>query len=126
MLEWLHPMRISRFTFGSSVQPMMRVVASVANSIREDRHAVAGTAPLKMLEHIAFDAVRDALIQFRTGRDKKAITSSTAAHTTVVQIGHWNARSAEVLSGLSQGGEIVLHPSDRVMDGVRVSQRRGD
>jgi hypothetical protein len=69
-LEWLHPMRISRFVFGSSVQPMMRVAASVASLIREDRHAVAETAPLKMLEHTAFDAVRDGLIQFRTSRDK--------------------------------------------------------
>jgi HlyD family secretion protein len=47
------------------------------------------------------------------------------AHTTVVQIGHRNARSAEVLSGLASGDEVVLHPSDRVSDNVRVSQRGG-
>jgi len=47
------------------------------------------------------------------------------AYTTVVQIGHRNARSAEVLSGLSSGDEVLLHPSDRMGDGVRVSQRNG-
>ena len=47
------------------------------------------------------------------------------AHTTVVRIGHRNARSAEVLSGLSSGDQVVLHPSDRVGDDARVSQRTG-
>ena len=47
------------------------------------------------------------------------------AYTTVVQIGHRNARSAEVPSGLSSGDEVLLHPSDRIGDGVKVSQRNG-
>ena len=64
---------------------------------------------------------------FRKGDEWAVFTLQNGrAHTTVVQIGHRNARSAEVLSGLSQGNEIVLHPSDRVADGVRVSQRGGD
>jgi hypothetical protein len=69
-LEWLHPMRISRFMFASSILPMMRVVAAQAGAIREDRHAVPETAPLKLLEQTWIDAVHDALIQFRTSRDK--------------------------------------------------------
>jgi hypothetical protein len=28
-----------------------------------------------------------------------------------------------VLAGLSKGDEIVLHPSDRIADGVRIAQR---
>jgi HlyD family secretion protein len=64
---------------------------------------------------------------FRRGDEWAVFTLQNGrAHTTVVQIGHRNARSAEVLSGLSQGDEIVLHPSDRVTDGVRVSQRGRD
>jgi hypothetical protein len=70
ILEWLHPMRVSRFMFGSSIHPMMRVLASVANAIREDRHAIPDTAPLKTFEQAAFDAVRDLLIEFRTNRDR--------------------------------------------------------
>jgi HlyD family secretion protein len=61
---------------------------------------------------------------FRKGDDWAVFTlRSGRAHTTVVQVGHRNARSAEVLSGLSKEDEIVLHPSDRISDGVRVSQR---
>jgi HlyD family secretion protein len=45
------------------------------------------------------------------------------ARTTIVKIGHRNNRLAEVLSGVSPGGQIVLHPSDRVGDGTRVAQR---
>jgi len=45
------------------------------------------------------------------------------ARTTPVQIGRRNNRVAEVISGLSDGDQVVLHPSDRVTDATRVSQR---
>ncbi len=48
---------------------------------------------------------------------------SGRARTTVVQIGHRNAQTAEVLSGLSPGDRVVLHPSDRVREGSSVAQR---
>jgi HlyD family secretion protein len=41
----------------------------------------------------------------------------------MVQVGHRNARLAEVLSGLSAGDRVVLHPSDRIVDGARVAER---
>jgi HlyD family secretion protein len=64
---------------------------------------------------------------FRRGDEWAVFTLQNGrARTTVVHIGHRDARSAEVLSGLSQGDQIVLHPSDRVTDGARVSQRGGD
>jgi HlyD family secretion protein len=45
------------------------------------------------------------------------------ARTTVVKIGHRNNRMAEVSSGLSEGDRVVLHPSDRVKEGVAVTER---
>ncbi len=45
------------------------------------------------------------------------------AQTTLVQIDHRNNRLAEVTSGLAAGDRVVLHPSDRVMDGTRVAER---
>jgi HlyD family secretion protein len=45
------------------------------------------------------------------------------ARTTAVEIGHRNAQVAEVISGLTAGDSVVLHPSDRVRDGARVAQR---
>lgn len=45
------------------------------------------------------------------------------ARTARVEIGHRNNRSAEVLSGLTDGDRVVLHASDRVTDGARIAQR---
>jgi HlyD family secretion protein len=63
---------------------------------------------------------------FRKGEEWAVFTLRNGrAYTTAVQIGHRNARSAEVLSGLANGDEIVLHPSDRISDGARIAQRTG-
>jgi HlyD family secretion protein len=63
---------------------------------------------------------------FRRGDEWAVFTRRDGrARTTVVQIGHRNARNAEILSGLSSGEEVVLHPSDRISDGARVAQRQG-
>jgi HlyD family secretion protein len=43
------------------------------------------------------------------------------ARTQSVEIGHRNSTFAEVLQGLRKGATVVLHPSDRVTDGVRVA-----
>lgn len=40
-----------------------------------------------------------------------------------VQIGQRNNRVAEVISGLAVGDQVVLHPSDRIQEGVSVSER---
>jgi HlyD family secretion protein len=40
-----------------------------------------------------------------------------------VTIGHRNDIEAEVLSGLKEGEEVVLHPGDQVKDGVRITER---
>jgi HlyD family secretion protein len=45
------------------------------------------------------------------------------ARTTVVEIGQRNNRLAEVISGLSEGDRVLLHPSDRVTDGTAVAER---
>jgi HlyD family secretion protein len=42
---------------------------------------------------------------------------------TPVEIGHRNTRFAEVTGGLDAGDAVVLHPSDRVSDGVAVEAR---
>jgi HlyD family secretion protein len=45
------------------------------------------------------------------------------ARTVTVKIGHRNNRVAEVLSGLVNGMSVVLHPSDRIHDGTRITPR---
>lgn len=46
------------------------------------------------------------------------------ARTTLVKIGHRNNRTAEIVSGLTEGDQVILHPSDRIKDGVVVAQRQ--
>lgn len=45
------------------------------------------------------------------------------ARTTIVKVDHRNDRVAEVVSGLSEGDQVILHPSDRISDGVSVAER---
>ena len=44
-------------------------------------------------------------------------------HLTEIEIGQRNTRIAEVKNGLAVGARVVLHPSDRLADGVRVVER---
>ncbi len=69
LLPWLHPMRTSRYLFGTAFNPFMQGVAAFAQAIRADRHPVPDTAPLKQSETQAAQAVHDALRQARETRD---------------------------------------------------------
>jgi len=40
-----------------------------------------------------------------------------------VRLGHRGAEAAEVLSGLTAGDRVILHPGDRVAEGARVVKR---
>ncbi|MGH8565016.1 MAG: efflux RND transporter periplasmic adaptor subunit [Gammaproteobacteria bacterium] len=40
-----------------------------------------------------------------------------------VRIGHDNGLEAEVLDGLAPGDPVIVHPSDKISDGVRVARR---
>jgi len=61
---------------------------------------------------------------FRVGSDWAVFTVKDGrASTTPVKIDHRNDRMAEIISGLSEGDRIVLHPSDRISDGVAIEER---
>jgi HlyD family secretion protein len=40
-----------------------------------------------------------------------------------IEIDHGNGREAEVLGGLEAGATVILHPGDRISDGVRIVSR---
>lgn len=83
----------------------------------------------RVIVHVTVWNTEDALTVplgalFRKGDEWAVFTLQNGrAHTTTVQVGHRNVRAVEVLAGLSKGDQIVLHPSDRIADGVRITQR---
>lgn len=51
------------------------------------------------------------------------IDRQSRARLRKVSIGHMNDEEAEVLGGLNVGEKVLLHPSDKVRDGVKVAAR---
>jgi HlyD family secretion protein len=61
---------------------------------------------------------------FRRGEQWAVFTVRDGrARLAPVTIGHRNDDFAEVISGLAAGDRVILHPSDRVDDGVRIVVR---
>jgi HlyD family secretion protein len=48
------------------------------------------------------------------------------AELVFVEVGHRNGETAEVLGGLSEGMEVIVHPSDRVVPGIEIARRNAD
>jgi HlyD family secretion protein len=83
----------------------------------------------RVIVHVTTWAANDALrapvgALFRVG-DEWAVfaVQGGRARNTLIKVGHRNNRTAEVLSGLTDGDQVVVHPSDRVKDGTHVKQR---
>lgn len=61
---------------------------------------------------------------FRVGNETAVYrVVDDVVHEQVVKLGHQNGLEAEVVEGLSEGDQVVIHPSDQVEDGIRVRQR---
>ncbi|MHB1556860.1 MAG: hypothetical protein ACYC61_05185 [Isosphaeraceae bacterium] len=58
---------------------------------------------------------------FRRGEDWAvfAVVSGTA-RLRPVRIGRTNGLEAEVLGGLADGDRVVVHPSDKIQDGIAI------
>ena len=78
---------------------------------------------------IVIDEARDVLqiptsALFRSGEDPAVFrVEDGVVHQQKVKVGRQNGLEAEIVEGLSEGDEIVLHPSDQIEDGVKVRQR---
>lgn len=62
---------------------------------------------------------------FRSGGQWSLYTVDGASRARLrkVAIGHMNDHEVEVLGGLDAGEKVLLHPSDKVGDGVKVTER---
>jgi HlyD family secretion protein len=63
---------------------------------------------------------------FRKGEDWAVfVNDSGRAKLRQVKAGHRNGLTAEVLSGIAEGEEVIIHPDDTVRDGIRIRARQG-
>ncbi len=61
---------------------------------------------------------------FRVGDDWAVFrVNDSQAHLTKIKIGQQNSNEAQVLEGLKPGDMVIAHPSDKIVDGVRVVAR---
>ena len=59
---------------------------------------------------------------FRRGKGWSVfVIENGRARTHDVEVGHRNALQAEVMKGLTEGAEVILHPGNNVSEGMRVS-----
>jgi HlyD family secretion protein len=62
---------------------------------------------------------------FRDGQDWTVFREDGGRAVAVhVEVGHDNGLEAEVLKGLEPGQRVVVHPSERVVAGGRITQRQ--
>ena len=69
-LEWLHPMRVSRYAFATDFNPWLRFLPPIAASVQRDRHAASEENPLKLHEIETFEAVGEFIEHLRKLRDQ--------------------------------------------------------
>jgi len=61
---------------------------------------------------------------FRQGADWAAYTiAENRARRAILMLGHQTGQEAEIVSGLSDGARVIVHPPDTVTDGARVHER---
>ena len=61
---------------------------------------------------------------FRAGEEHAVFrVKDGVVHKQPVKVGRQNGLEAEILTGLAEGDQVVLHPSDQIEDGVKVKQR---
>ena len=90
--------------------------SSIADGYRVIVHITVWKSPTTLRVPVA--------AMFRQGKDWAVFAVKDGrARLTRVGIGHTNEDVAEVLSGLPEGAEVVLHPSDRIAEGVQVTAR---
>jgi len=62
---------------------------------------------------------------FRRGQAWKCFTlENGTARLREVKVGHQNGQTAEILAGLQEGDEVIVHPPDAVHEDLRVQKRR--
>ncbi|MBP9085627.1 MAG: HlyD family efflux transporter periplasmic adaptor subunit [Kofleriaceae bacterium] len=80
-------------------------------------------ARIEVASRIGVLLVPVSAVVYDGGRPVVYVVRDGKAHRVQVGLGRQAARDAEVLSGLGVGDRVIIHPSDRVVDGIKVTIR---
>lgn len=82
--------------------------------------------PATHFEISVIEASRRILAQSRSVRSSSSVFTITNGRALLrdVDVGHSDGIDNEVLTGLTEGDSVILHPTDRVNHGVSVEARR--
>jgi|TARA_R100000501_G_scaffold17834_1_gene34099 hypothetical protein len=69
MIEWLHPMRTSRYLFSEEFNPWMRAIAALAPMVERGRTPLPSTDPFRAAEREASERISKMIQQAREHRD---------------------------------------------------------
>ena len=98
------------------------------SSIRPRRWAALGDAYRVEVRIVIWEAADVLKVPtsalFRGGRQMGGLhRRRRSGAETLVELGHQTGQEAEVLSGLTDGTRVILHPGDTLTDGARVEPR---
>ena len=100
-LEWLHPMRATRYLLSEAFMPWMRLVSAAARIVEGDRHVTSSDNVYSVLEQETIKNISHALAQGRRLRDAGCERLFSAIYN-----GPW----AETLSHVLGPHEARVHP----------------
>lgn len=69
ILEWMHPMRVSRYMFGGGFNPAASTLRELASMVAADRQPLGEDNPFKAAERLWFSQVTDGFAALRGLRD---------------------------------------------------------
>jgi hypothetical protein len=69
MLEWMHPMRVSRSMFGGGLNPAAGAIRELASMVAADRRPLGSDNPFKAAERLWLSQVTDGVAALRDLRD---------------------------------------------------------
>lgn len=125
-VERVEPAGFTKVSALGIEEQRVRVVLSLAAS--PDQHSRLGhdyRVFVRITVHEAADALLVPLGALFRHREAWAVFvfEGGRARLRTIEVGHRNATHAEVVKGLTAGQRVIQHPSDRIVEGVRVAER---
>lgn len=112
VLEWLHPMRVSRYAFASALNPLFGATASLAAFIRANPHPTTAANPFKLQEREGITAISEWIEGVRRLRDAGSEHLFEVLYSDANPLAHLIERAPDGASGKDGRVERVSNCSN--------------